>query len=99
MPLVFPSYAQSQGLPCDWRAEASGRLAAAVMAYLEHQSTPAQLALVIAYCTYWVEAPCWPEDPSSRPLATLRQDLQQVVTAADLQRWLEAALDLGIDPL
>jgi hypothetical protein len=99
MRLVFPSYAQSQGLPCYWRAEASGRLAAAVMAYLDHQPTPAQLALVIAYCAYWIEAPCWQEAPFASGLATLRQDLRHVVTAAGLQRWLEAALELGIDPL
>jgi hypothetical protein len=83
------------GVPYYWLWETSGELAGAVTAYLEGRETPAQLALVLDYITYWTNAPCW-RGPA---LPELRRRLRAVTTREALRRWLEEALDAGIDPL
>lgn len=92
VPRVYP-----HGGPLYWRDEASGVLPAAVMAYLHARETPAQLALVIDYCVYWCEAPCWRGD--GLELTDLRQRGRMVTTRAGLQAWLWDLLRVGIDPL
>jgi hypothetical protein len=96
-PPGFPPYRPPFGGPAYWRDERSGVLPAAVLAYLEGRETRAQLDLVLRYCAYWIEAPCWRADPML-PLETLRQTIRQVATHAGLSAWRRDALALGIDP-
>jgi hypothetical protein len=74
--------------------EQTGVLRDAVTAYLYERETPEQLALVIAYCGYWVRAPVWrglPPELIERP--------NHLTTREGLQAWLSDALAEGIDPL
>lgn len=88
--------------PLYWRDEQSGKLAAAINAYLDHGIDPKkpaptqeQIDMVVAYCDYWVNAPCW----KGEGLANLREAIKHVNTVGGLATWLYAALDEGIDPL
>ena len=63
---VIPTfYRQPLGLPLRWLDEQSGILPAAVTSYFEHALdekkpfTETQLNLVIQYCRYYINAPCW----------------------------------------
>jgi hypothetical protein len=88
MPTVYP-----HGGPLYWMHEQSGLLRAAILAYLDACETAAQLALVIEYCQYWVDAPCW------RGLPSAVQDRgAQIRTHIDLQAWLAELLEYDIDP-
>jgi hypothetical protein len=49
-----------------------------------------------AYLRQWIEAYAWLEEDE---LFTLRQEVDQLTSREAIDRWLDAALDLGIDPL
>lgn len=80
-------------VPLYWRNEASGKLPAAVMAYLSSTQTQEQLDLVIAYVRAWVECPVW------KNIEPLRESVKGVKTHEELRKWIWEALDYGIDPL
>ena len=93
-------YRPPLGLPLYWRDEVSGVLPAAVWAYLHHMAgagpapTAEQLALVIDYARYFIEAPCW----SGEELPELRRRARQLSTLEDLAAWVEAAFRSALDP-
>jgi hypothetical protein len=83
--------------PHFWMHETSGVLAPVIEAYLQGRDlTPSQLAIMRLYLHQWIDAPVWSADGD---IEALRQSVDQIATRADLERWLDKALDLGIDPL
>lgn len=81
-----------------WRNEVSGRLAHAVMAYLDEKPmSREQLAIFRSYLDIWIHAPCWlgPEPE----LGHLRSTVSTLDSAAAIRKWLDEALDICIDPL
>jgi hypothetical protein len=83
--------------PGFWMNETSGVLRPAVEAYLRWEPlSAAQIAALRAYLRQWIEAYAWLEEDE---LFTLRQEVDQLTSREAIDRWLDAALDLGIDPL
>lgn len=83
-------------VPGFWMNEASGVLRPAVEAYLlGRPMTPAHVAARRAYLGQWIDAPGWigPE------VAMLRVTVNALTRRADIDAWLDRALDAGIDPL
>jgi hypothetical protein len=101
---VFPPYRPPWGLPAAWRDDVSGVLPAVVMAY--HAAAlndapplnPAQLELLRSYLEYVITAPCW-RDSDQGEIAALRRRIATARTVAAIDRWLDACLAIGIDPL
>jgi hypothetical protein len=84
--------------PGFWMYETSGVLAPAVHAYLNHfQMTPHQIATMRAYLRQWVNASGWKD--GNGELDSLRLSVEEIATREDIDRWIDAAIDLGIDPL
>lgn len=89
-----------------WRAETSGVLSVALWAYILHGAepdtypapTPEQLQLAISYLRYVIGAPCW-TDGGSGALATLREQAATLATVAEVDAWIAACVEIGIDPL
>lgn len=80
-------------MPGYWMHETSGVLRPAVVAYLNHRPmTNADIAAMRAYLRQWMEGP-W-EDAGD-----LFVRIDEIKDSASLTRWLDDALDLGIDPL
>src|ERR1051325_6837163 len=100
-------YLPPTGGPLYWRNEESGMLRAAVEAYLSNRVdsnpiSPAEVDLVAEYVRHWINAPCWQDgaDPELRSeLQQLRETAKPLRNADDIDAWIHAALDLGIDPL
>jgi len=83
--------------PGYWRNETSGVLAPAIEAYLQHRlMTDEQIAAMRAYLRQWIMAGDW---LGGADIDELRAGLDGLTSRAALDRWLDAALDLGIDPL
>ena len=83
--------------PRFWMNETSGVLAPVIEAYLNGGILSAhQLAIMRAYLHQWIDAPVWKADGD---LEALRLSVDGIATRADLDRWLDKAVDLGIDPL
>lgn len=83
--------------PGFWMNEVSGALIVPITKYLEGKSlTPEDVQLIRAYLKQWVDAPVWAADAE---LAELRRTVNELYTSKDIHRWLDKALDVGIDPL
>ncbi|MCC6457253.1 MAG: hypothetical protein IT328_20025 [Caldilineaceae bacterium] len=99
------TYDLSLGTPFYWRNEVTGILGDAIFAYICHKAEPEnfpapredQLALVIAYLRYVINAPCW-HDSTGR-LAQLRAEAKAMATVAEVGRWIIGCVEIGIDPL
>jgi hypothetical protein len=107
MPLTIPRV-YPHGFPRYWRDEASGVLAAAMNAYLDHRIdgaplTREQFALVKDYLIYYVDAPVWQYPEAEREykaaLLQLRFEAYLIQNVDDAVNLLEHCLDLGLDPL
>lgn len=86
----------SDGVPGYWMNETGGELRPAIEAYLEHRPmTDRQLALLRLYLRQWIMAPSW----QGRMIDVLRTQVNEITTRADIDRWLDRALEEGIDPL
>jgi len=91
-------------IPCDlstargyWMHEISGVLQPVVRAYLERRwLTPREVHIMRAYLKLWIDAPVWRGD---RELAELRQQVNEIHSVADIDRWICLALREGHDPL
>ena len=102
----FPPY-RSDGAPSYWKFEQTGRLAAAIKAYLNNRIdktaiSPAECDLVKTYLQHWIYAPGWQEnrfDHWPEDLKRLREAADQITDADSIERWIHDAIDLGIDPL
>ncbi len=106
-PKGYVSRGPVSGLPLSWQDDMSGQTQAAVMAYLEQEVTPQQLKLVIAYIQHHIHAPCFLE---SSPFGNvdswmigyitgLRQKSLALETIEDVNEYIDAALEVGLDPL
>lgn len=83
-------------VPGYWMHETSGVLQPAVTAYLEARPlSDEHIALLRAYLRQWIEAPCWSGDS----IAELRGRIDSLTTREPIVRWIDDAVDLGIDPL
>lgn len=93
--------------PQFWMNEVSGRLHAAVQAYLEHRDdalTPDAIGYLRAYFRQWVGSDAWDLNPAAddttrAELAALRAGVDGLTSAAAIDAWLEDADRFGIDPL
>jgi hypothetical protein len=92
--------------PKYWMNETSGLLAHAVRLYLDRPGTLGSnvIALLRAYFVQWIDSQVWDMNPGiddygRRGLETLRAAARAIRTVEDCDRWLEAAVAVGIDPL
>ncbi|MGA7936398.1 MAG: hypothetical protein WCA35_22780 [Kovacikia sp.] len=99
-----PYYAPPFGIPLRWQDEASGRLVEAIETYANHVAdtanlapTPEQLMLIRQYLKYYINAPCW--DGTCDALSSLRQQVTQLETVADISDWTAQCHAQNIDPL
>ena len=83
--------------PLFWLYETSGVLQPAVEAYLAGRALTVQdIAALRAYLRQWINAPVWAESPQ---VLRLRNRINTIHGRQDLEKWLDDALDEGIDPL
>lgn len=96
-----------QGMPLYWRDDITGAMTSAVMAYLERTANATQLALIIAYIQHHIHAPCWLEsspysdvdEEMATEIRALRARSLALVSADDVNQYIQAALQIGLDPL
>jgi len=95
--------------PFYWRDEQSGTLPSAVEAYFNTcvgngpGATAEQVALVAAFCRYFILAPCWEINVRDCPemladLVELRERAKTLASVESIRRWCEECMDLGLDP-
>lgn len=98
------------GTPLNWRDDVTGGMESAVMAYLnqgQEEVSPEHLQLVIAYIQHHIHAPCFLEespfgevDPwMSGYIIGLRQKALNLKTVEDVNEYIDAAMEVGLDPL
>jgi hypothetical protein len=100
--LYHDSYGEL-GLPTTYYRQESTR--AAILVYVRHMADPrfepaptaAELRLVVEYCAYFINAPCWKYP--ARELRMLRASIEHVKSAHELATWLWGCVQIGIDPL
>ena len=92
--------------PGYWRSESSGKLAPVVLRYLAGtRLEPAEVDIMREYCRQWVDSPAWDQNPHADPtsgdksLARLRAGVDSITSGATLEKWLNQAIDAGMDPL
>jgi len=90
-----PSYYMN-GVPHSWQNETTGRLRAAIMAYLSKTPTDYQLKLVIAYAQHYLHAPCWDDVVAIKGLRAQSMNLE---TIDQVNHLINLALKVDIDPL
>jgi hypothetical protein len=99
------TYVRPLGTPLYWRDEQTGLLPAAMQAYVFYGADPTlnrpptarQLALVINYFRYVINAPCWRD--SSGEVTRLRSLAAQMTTIEEIEQFIEDCLEIGIDPI
>ncbi|KAA3645354.1 MAG: hypothetical protein DWQ07_12870 [Chloroflexi bacterium] len=108
---VMPQiYMPPFGTPLYWRDEVSGRLPSAVWAYINHVTdsqepalTYEQLCLVINYCQYFINAPCWEDGMRMMErmgvLNELREQAQELRCVPDIRAWIRECLKYALDPI
>lgn len=80
--------------PGYWPRETSGVLRPAIEAYLSGgPMSPEHVAAMRAYLRQWIAADVW------CGADTLRQRIDELTDRAAIARWLDNALEIGIDPL
>lgn len=97
----------AQGTPLHWRDDVTGTTQQAIMAYLEQNATAEQIALVIAYVQHHIHAPCWLEsspyshvdEEMATAIRALRARSLTLVSATDVNQYIRAAMEIGLDPL
>ena len=76
--------------------ETSSALRPAIVAYLEgDELTPAEIAAIRAYLRQWCNAPGFQE----ADVEELRAGVDGLTSRQAIARWLDKAIDAGIDPL
>jgi hypothetical protein len=82
--------------PKFWMHETTGFLAPVVEAFIRGERlTPAQVLIMRIYLRQWIEAPVW----KGEAIDKLRAALADIRNEQDITRWLDAAMNVGIDPL
>ena len=102
---IYSDYYGRAGLPLHYSAHLGGATWSAILGYLRYIADPIyereppahELRLVVGYCAYFINAPCWvlPE----RELTMLRASIEHVKSAHELATWLWGCGQIGIDPL
>jgi hypothetical protein len=90
--------------PGYWINETSGVLVPAVKRYLEGEVEMADIPVIRAYLRQWIGSSVWDENPhqdavGAKELADLRSRVDTIATRADIDGWLNTAIDMGMDPL
>lgn len=100
-----PLRADHPDAPKYWMNETSGVLKPVVEAYLRNEPlTLRDVAIMRAYLRQWIMSPVWDMNPrqtraDALGLSALRERLDTIASRDDIERWLAAALESGIDPL
>lgn len=100
-----PLPADHPDAPKFWTYETSGVLKPVVEAYLRNEPlTLRDIAVMRAYLRQWIMSPAWEMNPHGKSgdglaLSALRDRIDGIASRDDVERWLEAALEIGIDPL
>lgn len=88
--------------PGFWMHETSGVLRPAIIAYLAAAIDPAapamsrqEIAAMRVYLRQWIAAPTW----IGPMIDVLRSQVEEIASREDIDRWLDRALEQGIDPL
>jgi hypothetical protein len=82
--------------PKYWMYETSGVLTPAIKAYLDGKMmTPKQIAAMRAYLRQWISSPVW----AGPEIDGLRDAIGSLTSRKQIERWLDRALDVGMDPL
>lgn len=88
--------------PGYWMYETSGALKPAIEAYLRLAMVPdappmtdGQIAAMRGYLRQWIMADTW----RGPMIDVLRSQVFELTSADEIQRWLDRAIDVGIDPL
>lgn len=97
---------QLVGAPGYWRDETSGLLAPVVTRYLqgERALNASEIDILRRYFVQWACASIWDTNPhldheGEANLERLRERARAIRAISDVDRWREAALELGMDPL
>jgi hypothetical protein len=105
-PALYVKRGTVEGMPLYWRDDVTGRLPAAVMAYLNHKPTPEQLGLVIKYIQHHIHAPCFLEkspfeviDELAEEIRALRALSLELKTIQDVNQYIHRALAWALDPI
>jgi hypothetical protein len=89
--------------PKFWRYETGVQLGPVIERYLNRRKLSAEdVNLIRAYLRQWIDSPVWDMAPAgdlSRELASLRATTSAIQSRADIDRWIWAGLEIGIDPL
>jgi hypothetical protein len=100
IPNIYPN-----GGPLAWQNDTSGTMPAVMLAFFERKKplTPAQFELVREWGEYYLNAPAWDANPymddeMRAELAALRKQIKEAKDLKDIDAWVEACLDIGIDP-
>jgi hypothetical protein len=93
------------GGPLAWQNDTSGVMIATMLTFFERKEplTPAQFELIREWGEYYLNAPCWDANPhiddeGRAELAALRKQIKEARSLQDIDAWIEACLDIGIDP-
>ena len=82
--------------PGYWQNETSGELRPAVERYVRNEPmSQRDITLMCAYLKQWIEAPGFFGDE----VMALRESVGAITTRAELEEWMQAADDAGVDPL
>ncbi|MEH2157409.1 hypothetical protein [Nostoc sp.] len=93
-------YRPPMGLPLNWRDETSEELPRVVFKFFSSQHLTAdEISLIAEYCQHYINAPCW-DAAGGFPdeLAALRQSANSLSTVGEITQWINACLEIAIDP-
>lgn len=93
-------YRPPLGLPLNWRDETSGELHNAVFKYFSSEHLfESEISLIAEYCQHYINAPCWDATGGfPTELAALRLSSASISTVAEISQWIDACLEIAIDP-
>ncbi|MBG1268258.1 hypothetical protein [Nostoc sp. WHI] len=97
-------YRSPMGLPLNWTDETSGELPDAVFKYFGRQPlSTEQISLIAEFCQHYINAPCWDANNNQsggfpNELTSLRQSAARISSVDDISRWIDACLEIAIDP-
>ena len=99
------------GMPLRWQDEQSRHMSRAIMAFFNHvvknpgyeRLSDEHFEMVREYGQYYINAPCWVNNAEGdeeilAQLETLRKQITEAKTVQDIDQWIDACLEVGIDP-
>ena len=102
---LYTEYYGKVGLPLHYYGHFGGQTRAAILSYVRYMADPIlepaptldEMRLIVAYCSYFINAPCWvyPE----RELGMLRTSIEHVKLPHELANWLWGCAQIGVEPL